>query len=316
MSALQELAKAFGGEDVSWIHDGVKGENELMERGDRLINFLFAPFPDLKLPSGFRALEIGSGLGYIMEALNRYAERQGIRAESITGLDIAAPMLEKAKARVSGPPFEFLHYDGLHIPLANGTLDPAYSVASLQHIPKQFVYHLFFEIKRLLSPTGFAVLHFIGFRHIPNSITKWEEIVRAETLGKPYWIYFYSAEELRFVLSEGTGFKDVRIEGNGEAFVVALSNRQVSPKFELDQPFKSTTQPSGTGGDLKRLYDEHAALSASFANFEEKYAEHTNFQNENRRRIIELEASLQSLFASRSWRVTAPLRTLSSLIRR
>jgi len=147
MSELEDLAKVFDGDDVSWIHDGFKTEKELVERGDRYMEFLFSPFPDLKLPRGFRALEIGSGLGYIMEALERYAQIQGVPAERIIGLDIAANMLEKAKARISSRPFDFLHYDGVHVPFEDGSLDFVYSVASLQHIPKPFVYNLFFEIK-------------------------------------------------------------------------------------------------------------------------------------------------------------------------
>ena len=150
MSELQNLVKVFDADDISWIHDGRKTEKELVERGDYYIEFLFNPFPDLKLTSGLRALEIGSGLGYIMEALDRYAQIQGLQVGRIIGLDIAANMIEKAKTRLSGRPFEFLHYDGLHIPSENNSLDFVYSVASLQNIPKRFVYNLFFEIKRLL----------------------------------------------------------------------------------------------------------------------------------------------------------------------
>jgi 2-polyprenyl-3-methyl-5-hydroxy-6-metoxy-1,4-benzoquinol methylase len=226
MSELQELAEAFSGDDVSWIHDGVKLEKELVERGDGLINFLFSPFPDLKLPTGFRALEIGSGLGYIMEALERYAGHQGLQADCIIGLDLAAALLGKAKARLSRRPFEFLHYDGVHIPLENGSLDFVYSIATLQHVPKPFVYNLFFEIKRLLSPTGFSLLHLMSFNHIPHCIQPWAEIVSDQVKGgerSTGWIYFYSAEELRWVLGDGTGFKDVQVVEVGESIAVCVA---------------------------------------------------------------------------------------------
>jgi hypothetical protein len=226
MSELQLLAKIFDGDDVSWIHDDAKTEKELVERGDNYVGFLFSPFPDLKLESGFRALEIGSGLGYIMEALERSVRIQGLQVGRIIGLDIAANMIEKAKARLSGRPFEFLHYDGVHIPLEDGSLDFVYSVSTLQHIPKPFVYNLFFEIKRLLSPKGFSLLHLIGVHHIPHS--NWPEIVRLQVQGgerSTGWNYFYSAEELRWVLGNGgTGFKDVRAVEVGSGLAVALSN--------------------------------------------------------------------------------------------
>ena len=232
MSELQELAKIFDADDVSWIHDGVKTEKELVERGDGLVKFLFSPFPDLKLENGFVALEIGSGLGYIMEGLERYFRIQGLQVGRIIGLDIAAKMLEKAKARLSAPPFEFLHYDGVHVPLEDGSLDFVYSVASLQHIPKRFVYNLFFEIKRLLSPRGFSLLHLIRFSHIPFCSMHWAEVVRRQVTEdeRSGWIYFYSAEELRWVLGDGTGFKNVRVvEVGGEALAVALSNVPTVP---------------------------------------------------------------------------------------
>jgi hypothetical protein len=231
MSELQDLAKIFDADDVSWIHDGVKSEKELAERGDGYIEFLFSPFPDLELESGFRALEIGSGLGYIMEALERYVRIQGLQVGRIIGLDIATNMLEKAKARLSARPFEFLHYDGVHIPLDDGSLDFVYSVASLQHIPKRFVYNLFFEIKRLLSSRGFSLLHLLSFSHIPICVTPWAEIVRRDVKEgeRSGWAYFYSAEELRWVLGDGTGFKDVRIVERGGALAVALSNVPTVP---------------------------------------------------------------------------------------
>ena len=76
-----------------------------------------------------------------------------------------------------------MHYDGVHVPPEDGSLDFIYSVASLQHIPKEYVFNLFFEIKRLLSPTGFSLLHLLSFDHIsdyhrPGSIPTWEELVR------------------------------------------------------------------------------------------------------------------------------------------
>jgi cyclopropane fatty-acyl-phospholipid synthase-like methyltransferase len=230
MSELQDLARVFDGDDVSWIHDGFRTEKELAERGDRYIEFLFCPFPDLKLESGFRPLEIGSGLGYIMEALERYARIQRLQVGRIIGVDIAANMLEKAKARISSPRFEFLKYDGVHIPLEDGALDFVYSVASLQHIPKPFVYNLFFEIKRLLSPTGFSLLHLIGFSHMPACTAPyatWADIVRNQVSGGERlqrFIYFYSVDELRWVLGDGTGFKDVRVVEVGNALAVALTN--------------------------------------------------------------------------------------------
>ena len=358
MNELQELAKVFSTDDASWIHDG-RPEQEWVERGDWYINFLFSSFPDLKLLNGFRALEIGSGLGTIMEALERYARLQGLRAARIIGLDIAAPMLEKAKARLSDRPFEFLHYDGVHIPLEDGSLDFVYSAATLHHIPKSFVYNLFFEIKRLLSPTGFSLLHLMDFSHIPHCIQPWADTVSDQVKGgerSTGWIYFYSAEELRWVLGHGTGFKEVRVVG-GEALTVALSNVSSAPKPGLEQAAPNSAalrnlqdEHATLSASFANLKDEHATLSASFSNLKDEHAtlstsfanlkdENTtlsasfaNLKDENTTLSASfanlkdehttlsasranLEEELRAIRASRSWKITAPLRGITTVIR-
>jgi Methyltransferase domain len=320
MSELRGLAKHFGTDDVTWNHDGVKTEKELVERGDQYINFLFSPFPDLNLGTGFRALEIGSGRGYVMEALERYAGLQGLQAGRIIGLDIAGPMLEEAKSRLSGRPFELLQYDGVDIPLEDGSLDFVYSVASLQHMPKHFVYNLFFEIKRLLSPTGFSLLHLIRFSNIQHHVppwSSWADIVRDQVKGDAYrWMYFYSAEELRWVLGPGTGFKEVRVVEVGEALAVALSNDDLAALRKLQDEHATLS------ASFAKLEDEHATLSVSFAKLKDEHttlsASFSNLKDEHatlsasRASLIE---ELRAIRASRSWKITAPLRGITTVIR-
>jgi ubiquinone/menaquinone biosynthesis C-methylase UbiE len=286
MSALEGLAKIFGGDEVGWIHDGVMGEERLRERGDGYIRLLFDPYPDLKLKPNFRALEIGSGVGYIMQALARYGYSHGVPADRIIGLDIAAPMLEKAKARVgSGPPYEFLHYDGVHVPLEDASLDFIYSVASLQHIPKEYVFNLFFEIKRLLSATGFSLFHLLNFDHIsdhhrPGSTPSWEEMVRSQIKsdGRGQWMHFYSENELHQVLGAGTGFADVRVTKvhGGSAFSVAVS----------DAPRLSARQDASQ----ERIAELEASQKANL----QRIAELEASQEANLQRIAELEASQEA----------------------
>jgi SAM-dependent methyltransferase len=85
-------------------------------------------------------MEIGSGLGYVLHAaVRRYKPRLAI------GLDVAPSMIEKAKARLARDDvvdarMQFLLYDGLTIPLAENGIDYVFSVASLQHVPKVYVY--------------------------------------------------------------------------------------------------------------------------------------------------------------------------------
>jgi ubiquinone/menaquinone biosynthesis C-methylase UbiE len=196
------------------IHDGVSLD-QLQARADRYVGEIFSYFPYVRVPSQGRCLEIGSGTGFIMEAAARALAERGVTPQTIIGLDIAQHMLARAQQRLgSRPPFEFLHYDGINVPLPDQSLDFIYSVASLQHVPKPYVYNLFFEIYRLLRPTGFAVIHLLSFPLMVRreKYAPWRhEIGRQVRNESAMWVYFYSQEELDAVLHVGTGFTHVEM---------------------------------------------------------------------------------------------------------
>jgi ubiquinone/menaquinone biosynthesis C-methylase UbiE len=194
------------------IHDGVP-LHQLEARADGYAKQIFDQFPQI-VPRTVRTIvEVGSGTGYIMEAVERYLNRSGVQAASITGLDIAPNMLAKAKARLGDrTPFAFLEYDGIHVPLPDASLDLIYSVAALQHIPKVYVYNLFLEMHRLLAPGGHAVLHFPSFRQIPEHVRyePWSNEIRRQMNNETgHWHHFYSVEELEYVLRDASQFRNV-----------------------------------------------------------------------------------------------------------
>ena len=93
------------------IHDGVP-LGALDERADRYVGGIFGTFPYVKLASGATVMEVGSGTGYIMQAMARHLHKTSNDPARIIGLDIAENMLEKAKQRIKNTgPFEFLHYN-------------------------------------------------------------------------------------------------------------------------------------------------------------------------------------------------------------
>lgn len=221
------------------IHDGVPLD-KLHARADGYVGTIFRLFPYIRLPSRPACLEIGSGTGYIMEALNRELTRRSNPPASITGLDIAENMLAKAKLRLAAQgPFEFRHYDGISVPAPDGSLDLIYSVAALQHVPKPYVYNLFFEMHRLLKPTGFAAFHLLPFKALPDQErhSPWREEVRRQIgLGTGHWHHFYTREELEYVLKVGTGFRHADIRENGGIFVCVHKNAMLLPAdFDPDR---------------------------------------------------------------------------------
>ena len=204
------------------IHDGV-AIDQLEARADTYVTSIFDQFPQIDPGHARKILEIGSGTGFIMEGVERYLGRRGVTPTSITGLDIAPNMLAKAKARLGDRrPFEFLLYDGINVPIGDESLDLVYSVAALQHVPKLYVYNLFLEIHRILKPGGFAVMHFLSFRLIPEHVKlePWVNEIRRQLNGETgHWHHFYAVEELDNVLRYGSGFPFVDVRDGDSLWV-------------------------------------------------------------------------------------------------
>ncbi len=134
----------------------------LHARADAYLDSLNLHFPDAMPHHGSVVMEVGSGVGYIMEAVHRR-----FQPGSLIGLDVAPYMAANAQRRLNRDkvmmPAHFIIYDGLTIPMKSGSVDFIYSVACLQHIPKAYVYNLFGEMVRVLKAGGFAALHFMSF---------------------------------------------------------------------------------------------------------------------------------------------------------
>jgi SAM-dependent methyltransferase len=190
-------------------------------------------------------------------------------------------------------------YDGVSIPFADGTLDFIYSVACLQHIPRPFVFNLLFEVKRLLKPTGYAVLHFQSTSGLPEQerYYPWRtEIDNQINNREAHWHHYYTEQELRDVCA-ATGFKRIAVKDNGAGALVLCVGGD-----DVEEPGKAPPRNADTSGGvpdspafddsvLTRLQDAEARLSKAVA------------------RINALETST-------SWRVTAPLRALALAARR
>jgi ubiquinone/menaquinone biosynthesis C-methylase UbiE len=200
------------------IHDGVCTEL-LTARVESYANQIFDLFPYARPKEGATIMEIGSGVGYIMDAMDKATRFREITPNRIIGLDIAEHMLARARNRLYGNPiFSFLHYDGVYVPLPDHSLDLIYSVASLQHVPRPYVFNLFYEFLRLLKHDGYAVVQLLGVKMLrpqPERCIPWREEIQNQVSGAvAHRHYYYSEEELRLVYWS-TGFRnfDVR-DGN------------------------------------------------------------------------------------------------------
>lgn len=109
---------------------------------------------DPGLPSqlaGQKILDLGCGIGRLSVIL----ARQGI---FVTGVDIAANMLERARKHKN---IEYITNDGRNLPLNDSSHDAAFSVGLMQHIPNDAVRYYLMEVLRVLKPGGVFVCQFV-----------------------------------------------------------------------------------------------------------------------------------------------------------
>ncbi len=210
------------------IHDGHKGDVALAQRARGYVErMIFGTYPNSLPPAEGTVMEIGSGIGWIMQAMNEHLQTNQRAAREIIGLDIAPNMLAKAKTRLgTQPPYQFLIYDGISVPLPDKHLDLIYSVASLQHVPKAYVYNLFFEIQRLLKDGGHAIIHLPATDVLQLHWTRerWQNEITIQVKGQEaHWMFFYTKKELEDVLAI-TGFANAIIKERNEQFICCLSN--------------------------------------------------------------------------------------------
>lgn len=113
------------------------------------------------LPGRGRALEIGCGIGRLLEPLvGEFRE--------LFGVDISGEMVRQGRKRLSRiPQIAFTEIDGGGaLPFADSTLDFCYSFITFHHIPdKSIVLHYIGEARRILRPGGIFRFHTFGLPH-------------------------------------------------------------------------------------------------------------------------------------------------------
>src|SRR5215211_315238 len=217
-----------GGESLSTvearIHDGVPSD-QLHKRADDYLDTFETWFPDARPRTGGDLMEIGSGVGYIMEAaLRRYAPKK------IVGLDIASGMIEKARQRlerdaVDTHAIEFLHYDGVNVPRPSASFDFIYSVASLQHAPRPYCFRAMMEANRLIRPAGSVYVHLLAYSHFKEHMTPAlfvQEVDRQIEGREEHWHHYYSRDEIQAVLTYGVGVKQLRVHEQGGSLFICF----------------------------------------------------------------------------------------------
>ncbi len=229
------------------IHDGVPDEL-LMDRARGYRDWLFDTYPMAQPGADTRVMELGSGVGWIMEAvLERFPVRE------IVGLDISANMVKRAQERFSHPNARFVVYDGLNAPFEDGYFGTIYSVAAMQHIEKHVAFLLFEELYRILSVGGHAVIHLLAVDHIPDGVTAYRDECLNHVHNVPtHWHHYYSFDELFVLFSRVIGVDDLDItyEDASKSFLVHFSKATERPYLRSELPALTFANRVGTGPGL------------------------------------------------------------------
>jgi len=201
------------------IHDGVPVE-QLAQRAAERRDLCFEElFPYARPADGARVLELGPGVGWIMEAmLDRYP------IEEIVGLDVSAEIVGHAEQRWSDPRASYIVYGGLRVPLADDAFDNIYSIACLQHIEKHHAYLVLKEMVRLLKRGGHGTVHLMSVHHLPTTggsmeQEAWKHVLNTNT----HWMHYYSYDEIVTLFSYGLGVTDLDVKFWGTSFWVHFS---------------------------------------------------------------------------------------------
>jgi SAM-dependent methyltransferase len=111
-------------------------------------------------PSQLTVLDVGCGVGVTDRYLvDRFAH--------VVGVDIFQGVLERATA--ANPLAEYKLYDGLTLPLADRSVDVAFAICVVHHVPPPQWGAFAAEMARVLRPGGIAAI----FEHNPfNPLTR------------------------------------------------------------------------------------------------------------------------------------------------
>ena len=143
-----ENAIAWSGKDVDYFAEGKA--NLLVAVAERRLGD----------PGKLRALDIGCGVGVTDRFL---AGRFG----ALHGVDIAADAVEKA--RKANPEVHYESYDGGVLPFADDSVDLAFTICVVHHVPTGDWPAFAAEMKRVVRPGGLVVV----FEHNPlNPLTR------------------------------------------------------------------------------------------------------------------------------------------------
>jgi len=137
-----------------------------------------------RLPAGARVVELGCGGG--TDETRKLAERF-----RLTGIDVSAEQLRRARVRVPGA--EFVQADLTELDVPPESVDGVAAFYVLNHVPRELLADLFSRVREALVPGG-LFLATLGASDLPGWTGEW--------LGQPTYFAGFEPDANRRLLAD------------------------------------------------------------------------------------------------------------------
>jgi ubiquinone/menaquinone biosynthesis C-methylase UbiE len=154
--------------DESWIESawGSKRNDELLSGGELAVRPRMERALSLSnLEPGLSVLDIACGRGeFPLLACTMGAHAVGVDF-SDASIEFARELKGSRRDQDEGS-LEFVQADACHLPFDDGTFDRITMLDIIEHLVPEQLEQMFLEVKRLLTPDGFAVIHTLPNRWV------------------------------------------------------------------------------------------------------------------------------------------------------
>jgi SAM-dependent methyltransferase len=273
------------------VHGGIELEH--------LHRYLFAR----QFSTGKRVLDIASGEGYGSALLAKSAGR-------VVGVDIAAEVIEHAKAKYQASNLEYILGSCAAIPLPDSSVDVVVSFETIEHHYEHDA--MMREIKRVLAPGGLLVISSpdkLEYSDRPGHSNKYhvKELYRDQfraLLEQNFSRHVIAGQRLAYgsVILGEEGYSRLRSYDLDDESLLPVPG--VSRALYLVAVASDGELPVLESGILQQQISDSDAVQ-----------EREKQIDSLRHAIFMRDEQIHALLTSTSWRITAPLRSVALLMR-
>jgi SAM-dependent methyltransferase len=270
---------------------------------------------------GVQVLDFGAGAGRTLRHFLDEAE-----TATFWACDIDRESVAWLEENLSPPIRAFLSDEEPPLPLEAGSLDLVYAVSVFTHLTDTWSAWLL-ELHRLLKDSGLLLITFIGpgaARHVTDEPWDFDRIGMTVlkpgqswdlggpmVLHSPWWIEAHWGRAFDVLRLRLDGFGLPSPEGQG---AVLLRKRIVELEpADLEHPAPDEPREAiAAANNVCRLSKELVALRAEFERLSVAWRGEQEARTAAERRASEAVQALERIKASKSWRLTHPLRWFAS----